>query len=153
MSDDERRRLRLASEEAAYSYRRSSVLWGASIIHLAQAMLLIASAEAAGATPVHSIVWIVGGRHAGAGALILCSLLSLWAILGRHRDLVFRLALLLPQQALLSLVAAGGLIAMMTERYADGVLRPLPFVMADQLPSVAMFGMHTYALVRGARWP
>lgn len=58
-----------------------------------------------------------------------------------------RTALLLPQQTILFLSAVGAVEAMYLSAYADGVLRPRAFLIADQLPAVLLAVAHTIAII------
>lgn len=64
-----------------------------------------------------------------------------------------RTALLLPQQLILLLSAWGALQAMYLSAYADGVLRPRAFLIADQMPAVLLAVAHTIAIINAGNEP
>jgi hypothetical protein len=61
---------------------------------------------------------------------------------------------LLPQQALLTFSAYAAVVAVAVAHYGDGVTRPRPFILADQVPAVFAMVLHTAAVIEmHARWP
>jgi len=72
--------------------------------------------------------------------------LAAWAIT-RHQPSWQTLAALLPQQAILTASAYAAAAAVITAQYGDGVLRPRPFILADQAPAILTFALHTAAVV------
>jgi hypothetical protein len=58
------------------------------------------------------------------------------------------LALLLPQQAVLSISAMSAITAVVSGRYGDGVPRPWYFILADQAPVILTMVLHTIAVVQ-----
>jgi hypothetical protein len=81
-----------------------------------------------------------------AGILLTASVLAAWAIT-RHQPSWQTLAALLPQQAILTVSAYAAAAAVVTAHYADGVIRPRPFILADQAPVILTFALHTAAVV------
>jgi hypothetical protein len=55
--------------------------------------------------------------------------------------------MLLPQQTLLMISACGAILAIYFSRYADGVVRPRPFIAADQIHVILAALGHTTAVV------
>jgi hypothetical protein len=53
----------------------------------------------------------------------------------------------LPQQAILIMSAWTALTAMWSGEFADGVSRPVAFIVADQAPAVIAAALHAVALV------
>jgi hypothetical protein len=86
---------------------------------------------------VHATIFIVVGGAAGIGLL-----------LNIERFDKLALVLLLPQQVLLIISAEGAVSAMINSAFADGVIRPRPFLIADQLPIVLATVLHTMALFK-----
>jgi hypothetical protein len=60
------------------------------------------------------------------------------------------LAFMLPQQTILLISAFGAVHAMMLSQFADGVIRPRAFIIADQVPAVITAIGHTVSMVRFA---
>lgn len=121
------------------------VVFYTCLLHCVWAVLLVASPAAEHSTPVSIIVTASGGRWAAVTALILCAAAAwLPPLLPRHRGL---LALLVPQQLLLLLSAGAGIYAAAAGHYADGVPRPWPFILGDQLPVIFVAFLYSAALL------
>lgn len=109
-------------------------------LHLAWGGLLLYSPAPGGATPIHQTV-VAFGRYPAAIVLFVVAALALASI-------VFNLSswFLLPQASILIAASAGGLYAVSVSHYADGVMRPWPFILADQLPTILLAVFHTVAV-------
>ena len=83
----------------------------------------------------------------GVGLLLVggVAMAGMW-----KRDQRHALLLMLPQQFVLMASAFGAIECMLRSKFADGVPRPMAFIMADQLPAVLAAVFHTCALVEGA---
>ncbi len=57
----------------------------------------------------------------------------------------------MPQQILLMMSAAGAVESMWLGQFADGVLRPHTFIIADQIYSILAAIGHTVAIIMHAR--
>lgn len=79
-------------------------------------------------------------------ALLTASVLAAWAITRRQPSWQ-TLAALLPQQAILTASAYAAAAAVVAAHYGDGVIRPRPFILADQAPVILIFALHTAAVV------
>jgi hypothetical protein len=120
------------------------IVWYAVLLHTLWACLLLASPETYGATALH--VYRSVPRQLMAGALLIASVLATWAIT-RQRPSWQTLAALLPQQAILTISAYAAIAAVVVSHYGDGVIRPRPFILADQAPAILAFVLHTAAVV------
>jgi hypothetical protein len=81
-------------------------------------------------------------------AAVLFIFVSCLALYGMHSGTIGKkIALIFPQQIVLGISAAGALIAVMQGHYADGVARPMPFILADQTAIILTWAVHTLALV------
>jgi len=120
------------------------IIWYAVLLHTLWACLLLASQRPYGATALH--VYSPLPRLLMAGALLTASVLAAWAIT-RDQPSWQTLAALLPQQAILTVSAYAAVAAVVTAHYADGVIRPRPFILADQAPVILVFALHTAAVV------
>lgn len=124
-----------------------------SFLHLTWAALLLSSASAAHSTPVGAVITVLHSRSAAVVALAGTGLLALLAAWFHenplHRSMRPRyLALLLvPQQILLIMSAAGGISAAINGHYADGVARPWQFILGDQLPVILVALLYTTAIL------
>ena len=120
------------------------IIWYAILLHTLWACLLLGSQRPYGATALH--VYSPLPRLLMAGALLTASVLAAWAIT-RDQPSWQTLAALLPQQAILTVSAYAAVAAVVTAHYADGVIRPRPFILADQAPVILVFALHTAAVV------
>lgn len=122
-----------------------------SVLHLLWAGLLLWSPAAAHSTPVEAVVSVTHNR-AGAVALLagtgVLALIAAW-LHERHRSLrpAYLALLLIPQQILLVVSAAGGITAALRGHYADGVARPWQFILGDQLPVILIALLYTTAIL------
>ena len=120
------------------------IVWYAIFLHTLWACLLLASRNAYGATALH--VYSPLPRPLMAGALLTAYVLAAWAIT-RRQSSWRTLAALLPQQAILTVSAYAAAAAVVAAHYGDGVIRPRPFILADQAPVILVFALHTAAVV------
>ena len=120
------------------------IIWYAILLHTLWGCLLLASQKPYGATALH--VYSPVPRLVMAGALLTASVLAAWAITRRQPSWQ-TLAALLPQQAILTVSAYAAAAAVVTAHYGDGVIRPRPFILADQAPVILVFVLHTAAVV------
>jgi hypothetical protein len=125
--------------------RPVAVIWCAIALHLLWACLLLVNDRALGATALHAF--------AGVPRLLTAAMLfgvAAMAAIGVLRDGSRRmtLALLLPQQAVLSISAMSAVTAVVDGRYGDGVPRPWYFILADQAPVILTMVLHTIAVVQ-----
>lgn len=116
-------------------------------LHYAWAIALFFDDSAAMATGIHSLErfismpvlpWAIAS--AATMALIGIFVYSPWFLM-----------LLLPQQFMLMISAAGAIDAISMEQFADGTMRPFWFVLADQCNSVFAAVWHTVAIIAHAR--
>lgn len=115
----------------------------ACVLHVAQGVAVLADPAALHITPIAGIAWI--GRWGTGSVLISVAVL---ALLGLRSWLgILGVILALPQQALLVATAYSALAAILRQSYADGVLRPLAFIAADQIGTVLLAIVHSVAIV------
>jgi len=122
-------------------------VWYAIVLHLVWATLILATDNApAKATPVAAVARIFPAR-AGLAIIFVtvafCALLSIY----QSRLSVLKISLLIPQQLILGVSAAGAIHAMTVGHYADGVIRPKGFLVADQLPAVLALLVHSATII------
>jgi hypothetical protein len=120
------------------------IIWYAVLLHTLWACLLLASQKPYGATALHAYSPVP--RLLMAGILLTASVLAAWAITRRQPSWQ-TLAALLPQQAILTVSAYAAAAAVVAAHYGDGVIRPRPFILADQAPVILVFVLHTVAVV------
>lgn len=124
-------------------FRFSWMIYYAVFLHGIWALMIIASEDPFGSTPVHVLEF---------GPRLLTALLlggtAAMAVVGiGKRGTTAGWLLLLPQQVLLIVSAIGGIAAAALGHYADGVTRPHLFIAADQLPGIVAAVCHTFAII------
>jgi hypothetical protein len=121
----------------------SIVIWYAIVLHLIWAVALYYDESVRGVTAIYELSgWFPPPYTKWALASV-----AIMAIAGIYSHGMAAVALMLPQQAVLVLGAMGAIEAMYLGSYADGVLRPQAFLIADQMPAVLAAIGHTIAIV------
>ncbi|HZB30741.1 MAG TPA: hypothetical protein VE465_11305 [Streptosporangiaceae bacterium] len=125
--------------------RPVAIIWCAIALHLLWGCLLLINDRALGATALHAF----GGMPRLITAVILFGVAAMAAV-GVVWDgpRTLTLALMLPQQAVLSISAMSAVTAVIDGRYGDGVPRPWYFILADQAPVILTMVLHTIAVVQ-----
>ena len=129
--------------------RRQWILWFAVLQHLTWAVLLLYGGELH-TTAIDSVITRIKPYPLSAAALIVISLLSMAAILmpkNTRQQWLSALYLSIPQQFVLFLSAGGAMTAVINGSFADGVLRPRAFILADQIPAILTALLHFAALM------
>jgi hypothetical protein len=114
-------------------------------LHVLWGFLLLVDAEALGATSLHAVSRLP--RLLVASMLFAVAALAVVSVTRRRSSWV-SLALVLPQQAVLSISAFSAIAAVVTSTYGDGVPRPWSFILADQAPVILTLVLHTIAVVQ-----
>jgi hypothetical protein len=150
------------SRTTYWHHTRSLEANGAAVIaivlgmHITQAVILLLDSHAVGGIALAAMLAVassagVAGAHM-LGVIMLgfagCTIVGVTRP-GLHP--IWRLALMLPQQALLTIAAWGAVEAIWRSAYADGVLRSAGFILADQLPLLVILMTHTVAIVRRSK--
>lgn len=125
------------------------ILWFAVATHFLWGTLILLYGE--------SVTWITAIHHTlticphipTLGVLyILIATGATLSILGKLPGGPFiDLLGILPQQLVLVYSAIGALEAMVLSTFADGVIRPREFIVADQAPAIFLAAFHTAAIV------
>jgi hypothetical protein len=123
-------------------FRNAWMIHYATLLLGIWALMLFASDDPFGSTPVHSLRF--GHRFVTALVLLIASGMALRGV--RLRGTPRGLLLMVPQQSLLILSAVGGLIAVAAGHYADLEPRPRLFIAADQLPGMVAAFCHSFAI-------
>jgi hypothetical protein len=119
------------------------MIYYAVFLHGIWALMIIASSDPFGSTPVHVLEF--GPRVLTALVLGGTAAMAVFGI--QKRGTTAGWLLLLPQQVLLMISAIGGIVAALLGHYADGVTRPHLFIAADQLPGIVAAICHTFAII------
>lgn len=114
------------------------------ILHLVWAVALMGDHSALDATALSSIYRYIASPELIVLALTIAAGL---ALIGISTTTPWIVLLLLPQQCLLMMSAAGAIEAMYLGQFADGILRPHAFIIVDQLYSILIALGHTAAII------
>ena len=124
----------------------NTTIWLAISQHLLWAGCLLYSAEPLGVTSIHHVSGSIGGR---IPAVIVMSVVSIAAAIGLIRNSrTISLLCLLPQQFVLMYSAFAACVAIYNSTFADGVVRPREFLVADQFGWVLLAIAHTVAILQ-----
>jgi len=115
------------------------------MLHLAWAACIVFDAQALNATPLSPLGHAFGSLTTIVSVLICVSVLS---IAGLFPPTPSTVLMLMPQQGLLVISASSSVLAAMSESYADGVLRPVAFIAADQAAIILIAIVHMFAIAR-----
>lgn len=111
----------------------------ASTLHILWGVLLLTNPVSSLATPLHILVATFGGRIRTAIVLFAVAIVAMCFVRMKavhpHRDKGTSF-MLIPQQTVLLISSIGSIVAVAHGMYADGVPRPWPFILADQLPII-----------------
>lgn len=113
-------------------------------LHSIWACIILWDHSAIGATAVDALFKVFGSYEALSFALLTTSIMALVALFTR---VPWAVVLLVPQQSLLLISAAGAIGAMVLSQFADGVVRPRAFIIADQMHIVLAALGHAFAIV------
>lgn len=128
------------------THRPLWIIYYASAIHALWLVAVILDSSALNATGLAALLNAFGSRPAVAVALAVSTSLALTGLYRPCENRFARIAMLMPQQFLLVLSAGGAAQAIFSGHFADGVLRPVAFIFADQLHYVLKAAFHTGAI-------
>ena len=98
-------------------------------------------------TSVNTLAFLFGGAYQTATASVIASLMAIASFwFSRRGKLGVAVYLCIPQQLIMIVSFIGAISAVYSSSFADGVVRPSMFIMADQLPSLIAMPLHTMAL-------
>lgn len=116
-------------------------------LHIVWGFCLLGNSDAVGVTGIHTLSYVIDDPT--VLGMVLLSVACL-ALIGVTQKSLFAFALLLPQQAVLFVSSWGALFAMCTGQFADGVVRPHTFLIADQCHLLICAVLHFIAAMRKA---
>lgn len=120
-------------------------VWIAIVDHVAWGVLLLVDQSPGGVTSIARLQRIVPGMWLPV-LLLVVALSAVWgAVLGRGSRT--GLVLMLPQQMVLVSSMIGAMVSIVTEQFADGVVRPWTFLLADQGVRIWIAVAHTLAIL------
>jgi hypothetical protein len=120
----------------------------AAVLHYVWAASLIADTRAGDATSLSGLVHLFGSRPTILVLLVVATLALAYVFLFSQRGLTAAI-FAVPQQAVLLVSAWTAVAAMASGHFADGVERPIPFIIADQSPAVIAAILHAAAIFIG----
>lgn len=132
---------------------RSRLLWhsGATLIgyvtilHISWAILIQVSGDAMHTTPLSLLGDLLGPGWLLSLLLICAAAGATLGALAPHR--ILGLALMLPQQTILLIVACGAGQAVAMGAYPDGTIRWWPFILTDQFGIILLAPAYTVAVL------
>ena len=123
------------------------IIWHVIALHCVWSALLISSDAAAWVTAINSLYVLLGKSYGAVSAAVTIAAVLAGASLLRGRRDIWGILLIIPQQFLLIISAHGAITAMVLSQFADGVIRPRAFIMADQMAPVLIAIFHTCAVL------
>ena len=115
------------------------------MLHLMWAICIFYDVSALDATPLSPLGHAFGTSYKVILILIGVSGLSVAGLLPPTPSTIL---LLMPQQAILVMCASSSVLAAVSASYADGTLRPVAFIAADQAAIILVAIVHMFAIVR-----
>lgn len=116
-------------------------------LHLSWVAILAFDSSGIAATAVDALYRFIYPLQVLNATLTAAAVMAFWAMFTRKPWIVL---LLLPQQVLLCMSAAGAIEAMWIQQFADGEFRPFGFIAVDQMHIVLAAIGHTFAIVAHA---
>lgn len=122
-------------------------VWFAVMLHLLWAGLLLFSENPLHITAMYALAWLFPMRFGLAIVLVSVAACATYGIMRHSASVGARTMLLLPQQLVLAISAAGAARAMWLGAYADGVPRSHFFIVADQAPAIFAMFIHSATII------
>ena len=123
------------------------IIWYAVWLHAVWGVALLCSDSPLGITAIHSLGEFLS-RYVIAVLYLAISAAAAWGLIRLGgRSSLMSLTYILPQQFLLVMSAYGATAAIVNSQFADCVIRPRWFLIADQSPSVIAAVLHTLAIL------
>lgn len=120
----------------------------AAVLHICWAVCIYSNTLSVNATSVSAIYRFIDNINATITTLLLSSFLSIAGLVLNGKG---RWLMLVPQQIILMMSATGAVSAMWLGHFADGVGRPVEFIIVDQLYAVLTAIGYTVALIYHAK--
>lgn len=125
-----------------------AVLWAGIVLHVVTALSLLVYELRIVPTSLGDLQGFLSQPILGA-LLLIAAGLTWW---GMQQSTARRaLSLFALQQSLLTVSSISAVTAIISGHYADGVARPMAFILVDQLPMVMIAVLHSFAVVSFAR--
>jgi hypothetical protein len=120
----------------------------ATFLHLVTGIGLIVDGRVAFVTGIR---WPAELHPDSVGlTFLMAGLFGLWALLrdAEYGPSIGTFWLLIPQQVLLFIMAAGAIYAVVEGNYASGTVLPRSFIFVDQLPKLLLAALHPFGILR-----
>ena len=130
------------------------IILAACLLHYGWAILIFIDTYSERATPVAVLVSQFGGRWGTIISLVIIASLAISFLFIRTMRPISSGTyglLLFPQLYLLVLSSGTGIMCAFHGRYADGVLRPSLFILADQSPVIVLALLYGVAIIEIGR--
>lgn len=122
---------------------RLLIIWYAIVLHLTWGSVLLMDIRAGYTTGIRALAQLFGSPIVAGWFLVCVALIAAHGILCKRYSMIK----CLPQQFALLVSAGGSVHAIITQQFADGVPRPLAFILCDQFPAILAAVFHTIALL------
>ncbi len=126
-----------------------AIIWYAAALHIVWAVALLVDSSTQGVTAVSVAARMFGWPWTSV-FMLTAAAMAIVGIIVPITHCRCNTWFMLPQQFLLILSAGGALSAMVQSKFADGVLRPRAFLIADQLPAILIAVAHVVVMIRMA---
>lgn len=133
------------------SQRNSWIVWYVIAMHWLWGSMLQLGTAPLGITAISSLTHFGFVSAPYVGLMLLT--VSMLAAISRAAPKSVSLLFMIPQQLVLVVSALGAITAMQTGTFADGEVRPIPFIVADQAPSVLIAVFHILSVYSNYFYP
>jgi len=114
------------------------------MLHFTWAVVIIFDQSSIKATAVDALYYYISDPMILSSVLVIAAILAMFGLTTRS---MWVLLLLIPQQTLVLMSASGALEAIWLGQFADGEIRPVGFLLVDQVHSVYAAMGHTVAII------
>lgn len=122
------------------------ILWATTATQLYWALTLVIVGHPILTTTLAPVIHFCGGWFQAAMTLVIVAALSAAGLTASFMSPLKRLALVLPQLAMLWISTTGAIEAIVNQRYGDMVIRPWYFISDDQVVWVSFALAQTVAI-------
>ncbi len=113
-------------------------------LHICQGIALWIDPSVTGVTTISSLSRLFS-RYGTVAIFFGVAWLAFWSFY--VKEPLARMLLMIPQQFVLLIAAVGAMTAIQESHFADGVLRPMWFLFADQVWTILVAGGHYLAIL------
>ncbi len=130
-------------------YMRSGniLLIAVTIMDFITAVLILSNTQPLDVARLGIFYQLFSIPYIGALLMLLSVGLAVYGLLMPVTSSFKRFLLFIPQQLFLLMNASSAIDFIILQHYADGVLRPWPFILQDQLPSIVLAFGYFFAMI------